>query len=325
MGIPGFRQNQNGDKKMDEFLKRAASENSISFETLHIILDALPIAVSWGSFPDGTIRFVNRAFTRLFGYELSAFPTVEHWLQTVYETDDERLAIADYRKALEKNGRTGIVEIGPFECRVRCADGSFRTTLNREVMLWDIGIGVTTFEDISAQRKSEETIRRLALEDPLTGLGNRRAIHDMWQPVFTSCKDRATSMAAVIIADLDDFKPVNDRYGHEAGDELLKVIAKRLRRAVRESDLIARLGGDEFAMFLPYLDNVHQAERICQRISDAVTEPMIRANECIRIGISIGASLYPRDGDDLVDLLRLADQALYRRKNAGKSGWEWFS
>ncbi|TCL89416.1 diguanylate cyclase (GGDEF)-like protein [Rhizobium sp. PP-WC-2G-219] len=309
---------------MQELLKRANQFDAASFRDLHVILDALPIALSWATLPDGKIQFVNRAFMRLFGYEEKHFATVDQWIAEVYESKLEQTAARRRWAALWQGRQSGVQEIEPHEIRVRCAGGLFRTTQHRGMLLWDIGIGVATFEDISDRKLAEDAMRRIAFEDPLTELANRRALQDRWQ-IEVGCRSKTQpSTMAVILVDLDGFKPVNDQLGHEAGDEILKMVAAKLRESVRDTDLVGRVGGDEFMVLLSRLPDAGEAEAVCRRIHEALATPFRYEGTNLSIGSSLGISLYPQDGQTLQALMRHADQALYRRKKTGCGGWEWF-
>ncbi|MGK6317420.1 diguanylate cyclase domain-containing protein [Neorhizobium sp. DT-125] len=310
---------------MKELLDRANQFDTTSFRDLHIILDALPVALSWATLPGGDIKFVNRAFTRLFGYDEKSFPTVDRWISDVYETELEQETARQRWAALWQGEHIGVKEIEPLELRVRCADGSFRTTQHRGMLLFDIGIGVATFEDISDRKLAEDVMRRVAFEDPLTELANRRALQDRWQSEVALPSNTQSLRMAVLLVDLDGFKPVNDQLGHEAGDAVLKMVASRLRDSVRHTDLVGRVGGDEFVVLLSRLNDATEAEAICRRINEALSVPFECEGSTVRIGASVGISLYPQDGQNLQALMRHADQALYRRKRSGRGGWEWFA
>ncbi|WCA62340.1 sensor domain-containing diguanylate cyclase (plasmid) [Agrobacterium tumefaciens] len=310
---------------MQELFRRADHFDATSFRDLHIILDALPVALSWATLSDRSIQFVNRAFIRLFGYDENHFATVDQWIAEAYESQLEQNAARDRWAALWQGRQSGVQEMEPLEIRVRCANGSFRTTQHRGMLLWGIGIAVATFEDISDRKLAEDAVRRIALEDPLTELANRRALQDRWQ---TEVADRSTDQPltmAILLVDLDGFKPVNDQLGHEAGDEILIMVAARLRASVRDTDLVGRVGGDEFMVLLSRLPDAAEAEVICRQILVALAAPFNYQGSNLRIGASLGISLYPQDGQTLQTLMRHADQALYRRKKSGRGGWEWFA
>ncbi|MCW2291032.1 MULTISPECIES: diguanylate cyclase [Pseudomonas] len=154
-------------------------------------------------------------------------------------------------------------------------------------------------------------LNTLAHLDPLTDLPNRRLFDHSVANALTS-KGRSTPFALMMI-DLDHFKQINDRYGHAAGDEVLKVSARRLRGLLRRIDMPARLGGDEFAALLPGLDRA-AAIRLGQRIEEALSEPITFNQQTLQIGISIGIAIAPEDGQTASDLLRMADAEMYADK-----------
>jgi len=136
---------------------------------------------------------------------------------------------------------------------------------------------------------------------------------------------RENLFAAVLCLDLDDFKPVNDNYGHQAGDEVLKIVAQRLLSCVRESDTVARLGGDEFAVVLGGLSNPRYAAVVAEKIVHAISETMrLAAGQQCSVGVSIGISIFPEDAKDIDRLQAYADHAMYESKRAGKNRYSFF-
>jgi diguanylate cyclase (GGDEF)-like protein len=166
--------------------------------------------------------------------------------------------------------------------------------------------------------EAEERIQRLAASDLLTGLDNRAALHDAMHAAISRAR-RHGHQLAVLMVDLDRFKPVNDRHGHMVGDMVLKEVAGRLSRCLRASDVRARYGGDEFVVVIDETeagDARHAAERIIERLS----LPIGFGELSVSIGASIGIARYPSDALTDDELLRKADSALYRAKNNGRSG-----
>jgi diguanylate cyclase (GGDEF)-like protein/PAS domain S-box-containing protein len=172
--------------------------------------------------------------------------------------------------------------------------------------------------DISERRRSEEQLAYLAYHDALTGLPNRILVEQELDLALARAR-RVDGAAALMFVDLDDFKEVNDRRGHAAGDRLLAAVAARLRGVLRDSDILARQGGDEFLVLLADLadDPASAAERVGGKLLDALREPFVVAGAEIRTGASIGISLYPAHARDTETLLRHADAAMYKAKAAG--------
>lgn len=167
-------------------------------------------------------------------------------------------------------------------------------------------------------RVAEAAVRHQATHDPLTGLANRALFLDRLHTARERSLRRGSGFALAYI-DIDDFKPVNDRYGHHVGDVLLKAIADRLRDKLRREDTVARLGGDEFALILEdRLDPPGLAERLCTELIDTLREPYALGPHTVRIGASLGLALFPQHGADCDALIVAADSAMYRAKRSGK-------
>jgi diguanylate cyclase (GGDEF)-like protein len=169
---------------------------------------------------------------------------------------------------------------------------------------------------------AEAKINQLARYDALTGLPNRALFRDQMDAAVTGLRRRGPF--AIHFVDLDEFKQVNDTLGHPCGDELLCVVADRLRAAARGSDIVARFGGDEFVVLQYPLGHPKEAAALAERIVAGLAEPFqISGNEVV-IGASIGIALAPRDGTDADLLLKNADMALYRAKSDGRRAWRFF-
>ena len=161
-----------------------------------------------------------------------------------------------------------------------------------------------------------DIMRALAHTDPLTGLPNRRSLSDaLTQAVLGASQDR---LLAVYLIDVDEFKPVNDNYGHDAGDELLVEISRRLQANVRSGDIVARLGGDEFVVLANGLRSATQASDLGNQLLELFEAPVTLKKHEVRIGLTIGYAIAPFDGKDASVILKLADGAMYKGKQSGK-------
>lgn len=182
---------------------------------------------------------------------------------------------------------------------------------------------VGLFSDITQTRRQQETLELMAHYDVLTKLPNRALFADRFSEAVDSC-ERSQTMVGVCFLDLDHFKPVNDKHGHETGDKLLVQVASRLMSRVREGDTISRFGGDEFAILLTDLESRAQCEQLLQRIHRALAEPYHLDELTISISASSGVTLYPGDNADSDTLMRHADQAMYQAKLTGRNTYRFF-
>ena len=177
--------------------------------------------------------------------------------------------------------------------------------------------------DVTAQREQEEHLQRLAHYDALTSLPNRVLLAKKLDSAMADALQNQ-SLLGVAYLDLDGFKPVNDRFGHEAGDQLLVIAAARMTRVLNTKDCVARLGGDEFVILLPGLADAADCERILHRIMESIAAPYTLQSERVTVTASIGYTLYPQDAADADALVRHADQAMYAAKQAGRSRFHQF-
>jgi diguanylate cyclase (GGDEF)-like protein/PAS domain S-box-containing protein len=174
------------------------------------------------------------------------------------------------------------------------------------------------------ERIHEEKIEHLAYHDALTNLPNRALFMDRLGQVLAQ-GGRENIQAAVLFADLDRFKTINDTLGHVIGDELLRHVATRLREVLREGDTVARLGGDEFVILLPRIQNARDAAQVATKSVAIMSLPFSVHGHELHVSTSLGVSIYPRDGEDAETLLKHADTALYQAKNLGRNQYQFFN
>jgi len=186
----------------------------------------------------------------------------------------------------------------------------------------------TTLYIISLNRKlkeSREKLRLQATHDALTGLPNRVLFFELANK-YLKIAGREQQNSMILFLDLDKFKQINDTYGHDAGDELLKDTSNRIANCLRDTDLVARIGGDEFLVMLANVNSMDNFQTIMQRIISATSMPFVSpAGDTLQIGCSIGASHYPRQGEHLTELIKKADLALYQAKNNGRGNYVVFT
>ena len=176
--------------------------------------------------------------------------------------------------------------------------------------------------DVTICKPDQEKTRYLAFHDPLTGLPNRAFFQGLQRQLISHAKSNATQLALLSL-DLDSFKPINDSYGHDVGDQLLVAVAERLCAVTRRADTVSRQGGDEFVIFLSDITSQENVTRLASKLLDAIATPFLLRGLRIETSASIGIAMYPRDGDEGDDLLRKADQAMYQAKRSGRNSFHF--
>lgn len=190
-----------------------------------------------------------------------------------------------------------------------------------------VGMMVFIFESIRAKaeaslHQAREELHYLAHNDALTSLPNRTAFYNHLPQMLQQADQEGTQLAVLFI-DLDDFKPINDTFGHEAGDELLRQTAARLSSHLRGSDFVARFGGDEFVAVLPKIGGSRDIGVVADKLIEALAVPFTIQGYCCKIGVSIGIGLYPNCTDTIDGLVQLADHAMYAAKQGGKNSYSF--
>lgn len=191
------------------------------------------------------------------------------------------------------------------------------------ISAFDAQFAVHTAKLADSLQAANEQLRNVALYDNLTGLPNRFLLEDRLGQAMVHA-DRMKQAFALMFVDLDKFKPVNDSFGHRVGDELLKMVGRRLAKCIRKEDTVARTGGDEFIIVLGELGDVKDAAIIGSKINDDLSKPFHVQHHELHISCSIGISVYPRDGKDVNTLMVNADAAMYHAKKTGRNNYQFF-
>lgn len=253
---------------------------------------------------EAAARAVGKTKAELLGHDLS-----------VITPHDQVREIERHERDVLSTGSTRIYEMSAFdrgEHRIYSVTKSpYRDHQGRIVGL----VGVE--HDITERRHAEEILQHLAHHDPLTDLPNRLLFEDRLSQAL-GYASRHHEMVALLFLDLDGFKFVNDTLGHDAGDDLLREVARRLRRVVRDTDTVARLGGDELAIILPNIGAGRNAEAVARTIVETLSAIASIRDHSIAVAVSIGISVYPFDGIEADTLLTAADTAMYRAKATGR-------
>ncbi|WP_298015118.1 EAL domain-containing protein [uncultured Castellaniella sp.] len=289
------------------------------------LLDHLPVGVCLVE-QGQCIVFRNQQFLRICGYAEDQAPDVRSWWALVVPDPAAR---RDLRRAWEHQWRhapDGGESRARLECRIRCRDGRWRT-----VELSGLRLGtdyLVTLEDLTVRKTAEEEIRYLAYNDPLTGLPNRRLLLDRLQQALAASA-RRRRYGVLLMLDLDHFKTINETRGHDAGDELLRQVADRLKKHLRDSHTIARHGDDEFVIVLEDLSD--QPEEAAARAEDqgrgilqALRAPYLLNGEFCHSSVSMGASLFQGQETAADEQLRRADLAMYQAKAAGRDTLQFY-
>lgn len=285
---------------------------------LHSIIDGTRVGTWEWNVQTGETVF-NSYWAEMLGYTLEELAPVslETWKRLTHPEDLEKsLAL------LEKHF-AGKLPYYECELRMRHRLGYWIWVLDRgRVTHWlpdgRPSMMFGTHQDISQRKLVESEMQRVAHHDLLTGLPNRVLLEDRLQQTLMSA-NRERSRFAVLFIDLDEFKPVNDTYGHAIGDEVLKASAQRMQEALRASDTVARVGGDEFVAILPRIQQGADAVAVAAKMRRLIVEPVQIEGLQIRISSSIGVAIYPDDGDTEENILEHADQAMYQAKKNGRN------
>ena len=266
---------------------------------------------------NGLVRFVNPALLAMLGWtedEVINQPFLP------YVLEEDRPLVAD----IHQRRMRGEPTPDSYVCRVVIRDGSVRYwRLAIRTIDWNGPAAHAVVSDITELKEAEDKLERAAHFDALTGIPNRVLLADRMRQALAQCSRNGKTLA-VCYLDLDGFKPINDRWGHEAGDQMLREMARRLMACLRAGDTVARLGGDEFVLLLLNLDRIDECESALKRILAAVGQPWTINGHTVQVSASIGVSIYPSDAADTDMLLRHADQAMYMAKEAGRNRYYLF-
>ncbi|MGA7802706.1 MAG: EAL domain-containing protein, partial [Gammaproteobacteria bacterium] len=271
--------------------------------------------------PSNTISWSNEVY-RILGCQPKEFePSYPAFLERVHPDD---------RDAVQSAVKASLQRRQPYSVdhRIVLPDGSSRIVHEQARVDYDADgtpLRMTgTLHDITEAKAIERQLEHMAYHDPLTGLPNRALLRERLAQAVARSR-RSGRLMALLFLDLDRFKNVNDSLGHAVGDRLLVQVAERLATHMRAEDTLARLGGDEFTVLLEDLDNAEQAATVARKLHQALTESFhIDAREIFVAG-SVGISLYPGDGEDVDTLMKHADAAMYRAKELGRGGDQFFS
>lgn len=270
----------------------------------------------------GIIKLFNRSATTLFGYTPDE---VMGKNISMLMHGAEQKAHDSYVNSYVHTGRSVLIDAGPRPVEALLKNGQ---VIPVEIIISDAGEGsdnrfIGIIRDISAQKAEMDRLTNIANYDQLTGLCNRNLYHQNLEHAISLAK-RQQNMLAVMFLDLDGFKAVNDNFGHDAGDELLRKIAAILLQNVRESDTVARFGGDEFCILLEGISDPIHTVMLSKKILRAFSEPVRVGDNNLKVTTSMGIALYPGDGEGIETLIKNADTAMYLAKSSGKNQYKFY-
>ncbi|HHB77436.1 MAG TPA: diguanylate cyclase [Desulfobulbus sp.] len=268
----------------------------------------------------GQLIAYNRASREIHGCDLARVPQGE-WANyyQLYQADGETPLKTDEIPLVRAfQGR----DVHNQEIVVRSRNGEKRELRVNGQAMYDndgskLGAAVS-LHDITDLNKARKKLHHLAYHDDLTGLANRRLFHDLLKQDISRA-ERNRKKTAILFLDLDNFKQINDRYGHQAGDQLLIKLAASLRHRLRESDILCRWGGDEFVIALPEIADSDMACRVAKKICRVIRDDIVDLYKDCGLTMSIGIAVYPDNGTSPDNLIRQADMAMYLAKQKGKN------
>jgi diguanylate cyclase (GGDEF)-like protein/PAS domain S-box-containing protein len=302
--------------------KRAEKAARLSKTRLSVTLEATQIAIWDWEIKRDRWRVSRSYFTNLGYAPESGQPDREVWLSRVHPDD-----LARVRLAID-TVLTGGSTAYEYDARLRHSDGTYRWMSVRGKVVERDNDGRATRMlgvrmDITGHKEAEERIQRLAHFDALTGLPNRTLLNDRVAFAIGMAQRKHESLAVLVI-DIDNFKTINDTFGHRVGDNLLLAFAKRIKSHAREDDTVARIGGDEFVVVMPSTD-ADRAAHVARQLLESLSDPYeIEQLELVATP-TIGIALYPSDGQDFDLLLKCADTAMHRAKNDGRNHFVFFT
>ncbi len=299
--------------------RRLERERDRNYEFLRQIIDHIPSQITVKDARDRRYLLVNRVAEARFGLPRSAI--IGKTANDVFPKPSADLIAADDERTLQSGGALFLDE---HEWETQALGKQFITSKRIGIrdQSGEARYIINVVDDVTERRRADEKIAHLAHYDALTDLPNRVLFREQVERELQRTS-RGEEFALLYI-DVDEFKGINDSLGHHVGDELLKIVAARLKSCIRETDLVARLGGDEFAVIQTSVDGVSDVVQFVGRIYEAIREPYDCLGHQLSTDASIGIALAPRDGTDLDQLIKNADLAMYGAKANGRRTYRFF-
>jgi len=311
-----------------DITKRVENENKIkSFgQKMDLALSGYKAGIWEWNLKDNS-TYASIQWKKMLGYDENLVDTLDVWKNSVHPDDlEDSLTLVE---EAVRNKETTLENIH----RLKHKNGHWIWILARGTIVYEddgnmrlIGMHIDITEQKELELKyahQKKDLQYLANHDVLTGLPNRLLFQDRLEESLKRAK-RKDSLFALFFIDLDHFKEINDSFGHDVGDDVLKAVTKLFKEKLRQEDTLARLGGDEFAVIIENLKSVDDASVLAEKIVAIFKEPIVLDDYPFYLSCSIGISLFPEDDDDVRNLLKYADAAMYKAKENGRNGYSFY-
>lgn len=294
----------------------AEAEQRKSFSMIETLLAYSPAGISVFDGETGKCMLANQALADMAGGTVEAlqrqnFREIKSWREVGLDAQAEAVLADSDTRFFETTLHTSFGKVLPLECLVSRFDVDEKPYL------------LFTASDVTERKKAAEHIAFLANHDALTQLPNHSLLRDSLTQAI-ALADRLHTQVALLQLDLDNFKTINELFGHTVGDELLKEVAQRLGECVHDANVLARQGGDEFLIMMPDLRGAVAVTSMAEKILERLAEPFFIEEHELAISVSIGVALHPEDGNTFDTLLKNADTAMYQAKQAGRNTYRFF-
>ena len=298
--------------------RRLLGEVQAQEEKFTIAFHSSPYVIMITRSSDGGIIEVNDGFVNIIGHQYADVIGKTTIDLCIWAKDEDRVAIVN---ELSKDNKVQGVE---FQFRKK--SGSMMTGLfsAKIIMINNEKCILSSISDITELSQMKQMLQDMATHDALTGLPNRRLFYDRFNIALANAQ-RKNKKLAVVSLDLDKFKTINDKLGHDAGDKVLIEAAGRLTSFLRKIDTVARFGGDEFVLLLGEINHKDDAIKVIQKILNGFRQSFIIGEHKLNLSASIGIALYPEDGSDINDLIKKSDEALYYIKDNGRDNYQFYA
>ncbi|WP_226034551.1 sensor domain-containing protein [Aquibacillus saliphilus] len=307
VAFAGIFENITDKLKTKHELSVAQERYQLIAESMQDLIEILDI--------DGHIRYASPSHEYILGYSSDEFINKSKF-NFIHKDDVEEIKHQYKKLQIEKTSLRLEFRMVKKTNNIIWVEDNIEPIIGGEGEITRV---VASSRDITKRKLAEEKLKQLAYTDFLTSLPNRRIFEEVSQKAMDEVDRQALNRMAILYLDGDKFKKVNDKYGHDVGDQFLIAVADRLREIVGEKEIISRIGGDEFAVLLPQITDDQEIEFMANRILQKMKEKFFVGKDSFHLSFSIGSSIYPDDGDEVQAIMKNADKALYEAKCLGRN------